>query len=187
VIEVILIGLSLSVDALAVALCAGMSIGEGRLFHALRISAFFGFFQFAMPVAGWYAGSVFAGYIEAFDHWAAFGLLAFVGGKMLLEALRAALRKDASPAAGGGDLRRLPTLIVLAFATSIDAFAVGLSFSVLRRPIWGPSLGIGAGTLGVCFLGFQSGRRIGTLLGKWAQAAGGLALIGLGLKILLEG
>jgi putative Mn2+ efflux pump MntP len=156
-------------------------------FYSIRASFFFGFFQFAMPVAGWYMGKTFASYIQAFDHWIAFGLLALIGGKMLFEAVRGG--KTGQKNSGdqqGGDIRSLPTLFVLSVATSIDALAVGLSFSLLGRSIWAPAALIAGITFAVCLTGFEFGRRIGSLLEKWAQISGGLILIGIGVKILLE-
>ncbi|MDR2619458.1 MAG: manganese efflux pump MntP family protein [Treponema sp.] len=192
-VSVILIGISLSMDAFAVSVSAGISIRERKLFHALRSSFFFGFFQFIMPVTGWYLGKTLAVYISAWDHWIAFGLLAFIGGKMIWETLRA--RKKTSEDKNGtapwngkspSDLRSLPFLLTLSFATSIDALAVGLSFSILNRGIWSAALAIGGITFAICITGFEFGRRIGALLEKWAEIAGGLILIGIGAKILAE-
>ena len=174
---VILIGFSLSIDAFAVSVGAGISRDLKR-FHAIRASLFFGLFQFLMPVAGWYLGSTFAAFMQAFDHWIAFGLLAFIGGKMILENLRGA--------ESSGDVRSLSNLLVLAVATSIDALAVGLSFSVLGHGIWFPAALIGGITFAVCLVGFGFGHLVGALLQKWAGIAGGLVLIGIGLKILIE-
>jgi len=176
--SVVLIGLSLSIDAFAVSVGAGISIKDLKRFHAMRASLFFGLFQFMMPVAGWYLGSAFAVYIQAFDHWIAFGLLAFIGGKMIWENLRGS---DSS-----GDIRGLPNLLVLAVATSIDALAVGLSFSILGQEVWLPAALIGCITFTVCLAGFAFGRLIGAVLQKWAGIAGGLVLIGIGVKILIE-
>jgi putative Mn2+ efflux pump MntP len=184
--QVVLIGFSLSMDAFAVSVSSGVSIRDLKIFHAFRASFFFGFFQFAMPVAGWYLGRTFAVYIEAFDHWTAFGLLAFIGGKMLFEALKGEKKPGIPAGRRGGDIRSLPCLVGLAVATSIDALAVGLSFSLLGQGIWGPALLIAGITFVVCLTGFEFGRRIGSLLEKWAEIAGGLILIGIGTKILLE-
>ena len=178
ILSIVLIGLSLSIDALAVSVGAGISIKDLKRFHAVRASLFFGLFQFLMPVAGWYLGSAFASYIQAFEHWVAFGLLAFVGGKMIWENLRGS--------ESSGDIRSLPSLLLLAVATSIDAMAVGLSFSVLGHGIWFPGALIGGITFVVCLAGFGFGRLIGVFFQKWAGIAGGLVLIGIGVKILIE-
>ena len=194
--SIVLISFSLAMDAFAVSVSSGMAIENLKMAHALRASLFFGAFQFIMPVAGWYVGGAFAAYISAWDHWTAFGLLAFIGGKMLVEALRpgkkavegapprdpASADREKSP----GDIRSLPYLLTLSVATSIDALAVGLSFSILSQGIWEPAAIIGSITFLVCMIGFEAGQRIGILLRKWAVIAGGLILIGIGLKILLE-
>ena len=184
VLSITLIGLSLSLDTFAISVGAGISIKDLKTFHAVRASFFFGAFQFLMPVAGWYLGSAFADYIQSFDHWVAFGLLALVGGKMILETLRAAGKEHR--AAPSADIRRLSCLLTLSVATSIDALAVGLSFSILSRSIWLPATAIGGITFVVSLIGFEFGRRIGVLLEKWAGIAGGLILIGIGVKILIE-
>jgi putative Mn2+ efflux pump MntP len=171
-------------DAFAVSLSSGISIRDLRFFYAVRASFFFGFFQFAMPVAGWYLGMAFASYIEAFDHWVAFGLLSLIGGKMLFETLRE--RKNEETGASGRDIRSLPCLFLLSVATSIDALAVGLSFSLLGQDIWVPAILISAITFAVCLAGFEFGRRIGAFLEKRTGILGGLILIGIGIKILLE-
>ncbi|MDR2133512.1 MAG: manganese efflux pump MntP family protein, partial [Treponema sp.] len=166
-------------------------------------------------------GSAFAAYISAYDHWIAFVILAFIGGKMIFEALRAknresggAARKEApcaeapgaprggdsggkalreesrggdrQPPSRTGDIRSLRTLLSLAVATSIDALAVGVSFAMFGRGIWGNAAVIGVITFLVCLSGFEFGRRVGLLFEKRANIAGGLVLVGIGLKILLE-
>ena len=176
--SVALIGLSLSMDAFAVSVGSGVSIKDLKPFHAARASLSFGLFQFAMPVAGWYLGTAFAAYIQAFDHWAAFGLLTFIGGKMIWESLRGS---DSA-----GDIRSLSCLLTLSVATSIDALAVGFSFSILSQGIWIPAAAIGGITFMTCLIGFEFGRRIGAFLEKSAGIAGGLILIGIGVKILIE-
>jgi putative Mn2+ efflux pump MntP len=199
-ISTVLIALSLSMDAFAVSVSSGICIRDLKLFHALRASFSFGLFQFLMPVLGWYLGSAFLAYISAWDHWIAFVLLGFIGGKMLIEAL-GKKKTEKNETAGSGpyqqktderdssssaDIRNFKTLLVLSIATSIDALAVGLSFSVLGGGIWVNSGIIGGITFAVCLIGFEFGRHIGFLFEKWAEAAGGLILIGLGIKILVE-
>jgi putative Mn2+ efflux pump MntP len=193
----VLIGLSLSMDAFAVSVCSGISIRELRAFHAVRASLFFGLFQFIMPVAGWFLGKTFISYIQAFDHWIAFGLLALIGGKMVWEAgQQAAGRKGTAdtgpdtekpvPSEGGADIRSMRILLTLAVATSIDALAVGFSFSILNRGIWGPATIIGGVTFAVCLTGVEFGRRVGLVFKQGAQMLGGFILIGIGIKILIE-
>jgi putative Mn2+ efflux pump MntP len=180
--SVILIGLSLSLDALAASVSSGVSIKELKLFYITRASFCFGLFQFLMPLIGYAVGRTFISYIAAYDHWIAFALLAFIGGKMLKDALSA--EPDSAPA--GADIRSFGPLLVLAIATSIDALAVGVSFSVTGHNIWTSAALIGGITFAVCFAGFEFGKRIGRLFEKRAVLAGGLILIVLGVKILVE-
>jgi putative Mn2+ efflux pump MntP len=186
VIEAVLIGGSLALDAFAVSVSSGVSIQGLEKRHEIRASFCFGCFQFLMPVAGWLLGKTFVSYIEAFDHWIAFGLLAFLGGKMLFQELVPKKRDAREAAASAGDIRRLPVLLLLAVATSIDALAVGISFSITGAHIWRSAAIIGVVTFAVCLLGFEFGRRAGTMFQKHAQIAGGLILTGIGIKILME-
>ncbi|MDR2109928.1 MAG: manganese efflux pump MntP family protein [Spirochaetaceae bacterium] len=198
--SLVLIGLSLSMDAFAVSVGAGISLRDLKLFHMIRASLSFALFQFFMPVAGWRLGETVSSYIEAYDHWAAFALLSLIGGRMVKEGFPSRAKP---PAPGGGaeknaaanrgnagDIRNMGTLLVLSLATSIDALAVGVSFSLLNREIWTPAALIGGVTFLVCLTGFGFARRVRDGLGfapeKWAQLAGGLILIGLGIKILAE-
>jgi putative Mn2+ efflux pump MntP len=183
-ISILLIGVSLSLDAFAVSVSSGISDRGINVFHMLRASFFFGAFQFVMPVIGWRLGNAFVSSITAFDHWIACALLAFIGGKMLVSALP---RKNRERAVKNGvDIQSLGNLFVLAVATSIDALAVGLTFSMVNRGIYLPALIIGCVTFGVCFLGFQCGKKIGRVFETGSQLAGGIILIGIGVKILLE-
>jgi putative Mn2+ efflux pump MntP len=188
-------------DAFAVSVSSGIAIPGLKPLYALRASFFFGLFQFLMPVAGWFLGSGFASYIGAFDHWVVFALLSFIGGKMALESLKG--RKGASGKVSAGkvpveeappnagkaktaDIRNLWTLLSISVATSIDALAVGVSFSLLNQGIWHNALIIGVVTFCCCFTGFEFGRRLGRLFEKWAGLAGGITLIAVGTKIMLE-
>jgi len=165
-------------DATAVAL--GVS-ASGRIRGrraATRLSFHFGFFQFLMPVLGWYGGSAFAGRVSAIDHWVAFGLLAFVGGRMI----RAGLRSDQD--ADVGDPSRGWTLVVLSLATSIDALAVGFSLAMLHVSIWYPSIVIGLVTCALSAVGVVLGARLGNVVGRRLEIVGGLVLIGVGLRVL---
>jgi putative Mn2+ efflux pump MntP len=191
----ILIGLSLSMDAFAVSVSSGICVQNLKIWHEIRSSAAFGLAQFVMPVAGWFLGAAFIAWIAPFDHWIAFAMLAFIGGKMLIGAIRSKpgcpeesageTAPDAS-AARADDITSLPYLLTVAFATSIDALAVGLSFGVLGHSLWLPAGIIGVVTFVVCLAGFALGKRAGLALGKYAQIAGGLVLIGIGVKILAE-
>ncbi|MDR1596126.1 MAG: manganese efflux pump MntP family protein [Treponema sp.] len=183
-IPIVLIGFSLAFDALAVSISSGISNRDLKMFYILRGSLFFGVFQIIMPIIGWFLGKTFVSYIQIFDHWAAFTLLAFIGGKMLIGAIPQKNRK--SGAEKNTDIRNIGNLITLAIATSIDALAVGLSFSMVNQNIWIPSLIIGCITFTVCFVGFEFGKKIGIAFGNGSQFIGGLILIGIGVKILLE-
>jgi putative Mn2+ efflux pump MntP len=187
-ISIALMGLSLSMDAFAVSVSSGIGIPGLRPFHAVRASLSFGLFQFIMPLAGWFLGSFFAVYIDAVDHWIAFGLLALIGGKELREALteKAAPEPGGPARRGASDIRNMLTLLNLSVATSIDALAAGISLSVIGRGVWFSAAIIGAITFLVCLCGFEFGRRLGHLFRKGARIAGGLILIGIGVKILAE-
>jgi putative Mn2+ efflux pump MntP len=146
------------------------------------MSGAFGFSQFVMPLIGWSAGRAVADLIEACDHWVAFGLLCLVGGKMIVEAFRNKDMEDA-PAA---DPTRGWNLLMLAVATSIDALAVGLSLALLDTAILYPSVVIGVTAFAMTWAGMVFGARIGACLGRRVGIAGGLILIGIGIRILWE-
>jgi putative Mn2+ efflux pump MntP len=182
--SIVLIGISLSMDACAVSVSAGVSIRGLKKFYMIRSAFFCGLFQFIMPVMGYYLGKAIVSYIEAFDHWVAFALLAGIGGKMLYEALLK--NKKPKQDETGSDIRSLKTLLVLAVATSIDALAVGISLSMMSLGIWLSATLIGGITFVICLLGFEFGKRIGLFFEKGSQIAGGIILIAIGVKILLE-
>lgn len=176
----ILLSVGLAMDAFSVALVAGFGLGKVKLGDSLKVSMVFGFAHVFMPVLGWYLGSTVIELIQKWDHWIAFILLAFVGGKMLMEGLD----KDADDI-NASDLLGFASLIMFTVAVSIDALAVGLSFSVQGLSIWVPSLYMGAGTAIFTFLGLNLGNRTGQRFGKKAQVFGGLVLILIGLRIVL--
>ncbi len=183
-----LMGLALSMDALAVSISASICSDSIPRAVGLRAALFFGLFQFAMPLAGWLLGSAFRQYIQAYDHWIAFGLLAFVGGKMLWEGIRLripAFCPDPDDVKDHG-IMKIHSLAILALATSIDALAVGLSLSVIGSPILWPSVIIGLTTFAVCLMGIQFGKNLKRLFGDWADIVGGIVIIGIGTKILIE-
>jgi len=175
------IALALAMDAFAVALATGMNLATLTGRHLFRLGFHFGLFQALMPVIGWLAGLTVQQHIAAWDHWIAFGLLAFVGGHMLWEA-----GSEAHEEKRANDPTRGLSLIMLSVATSIDALAVGFSLSVLGVSIWMPAVVIGlvAGALTVA--GMLLGRRAGDQWGPRVEIIGGLVLIGIGLKILAE-
>lgn len=183
-----LMGLALSMDALAVSISASICTDSIPRAVSLRAAAFFGFFQFAMPLTGWLLGSTFRQLIQGYDHWIAFGLLAFVGGKMLWEGIRVripAYCPDPDEIKDHG-IMKIHSLLLLALATSIDALAVGLSLCMIGSPILWPSGIIGVTTFVVCLLGIQFGKNLKRLFGDWADIVGGIVLIGIGTKILIE-
>jgi putative Mn2+ efflux pump MntP len=175
----LLIALGLSMDAFAVSTACGVQVGAVRYGLVLRVALAFGFFQFIMPVIGWFAGSTFAAWVQAVDHWIAFALLAAIGGRMIW----ASFRDHKVP---GKDPSRGWNLLVLALATSIDALAVGLSLALLKTSIWFPSLVIGIVAAVLSALGALFGCRLGHHFGVWAERAGGLVLIGIGARILIQ-
>jgi putative Mn2+ efflux pump MntP len=187
VISILLIAVALSLDAFAVSVASGICVSNLKFRHALRSSFSFGAFQFAMPLAGWLLGGTFRAYIQGFDHWIGFGLLALVGGKMIKESFETKNPASCSDEEKAkADIRDPKTLILLSVATSIDALAVGLSYSVVNAPILGPAAVIGTVTFLVCLVGAEFGKRIGSRFKRWADLAGGIVLIGLGVNILIE-
>jgi len=177
-VSIFLIAVGLSMDSLAVAIASGLTIRRTRFQQALRIAVFFGLFQALMPMAGWLAGLSLRGFISGIAHWVAFGLLAVIGGKMIVESFK---QEDASRASGP---LTLPVLLLLSVATSIDALAVGLSLSFLKIPIVGPALLIGVVTFSISLLGGLIGSRLGHHCGRRIEALGGLILLAIGVKIL---
>ncbi len=175
----LLIAVGLAMDAFAVSTACGVQIAVVRYGHVLRVALAFGFFQFMMPVIGWFAGSTFSGWLEAVDHWVAFGLLTVIGVRMIWESFREEETPDRDPTRGWH-------LLVLAVATSIDALAVGLGLAFLGVSIWIPSLVIGIVAAILSAVGALFGCRLGRRFGVWAERAGGLVLIGIGVKILIE-
>mgnify|MGYP002595682304 CR=1 FL=1 len=184
--ELFLIGVGLSMDAFAVAICQGLSMTRIKWGHALTVGLYFGGFQALMPLLGWVLGSQFSGYIQQYDHWVAFILLLLIGGNMIREALSGEEDEAEDTAAGGGPDHK--KLFLMAIATSIDALAVGLSFSLLNINVWGPSTLIGVVCAVITALGLLAGKGLAhaDIFGRRAELVGGCVLIGIGLKILYE-
>lgn len=180
--ELFLIAVGLSADAFSVSVCKGLNMRKLNLKHAYVIALFFGVFQAVMPLLGYLLGTGFSEYIEKYDHWIAFVLLAFIGGKMALEAIR---EKDGE-AEEKTDTLSIGELTVLAVATSIDALAVGITFAFLKVNILPSVLLIGVTTFALSLGGVLLGNRFGTKYKSKAEIAGGVILILIGLKILLE-
>ena len=179
-VELFLLAVGLSMDAFAVSVCKGLSTPRVRVKHMLLCGAYFGGFQALMPLLGYLAGSTVSAVIARYDHWIAFGLLAFIGGRMLWESARG---KEEGGQPSLGALRKL---LVLSIATSIDALAVGVSLAVLRENIWVNAAWIGCVTFALSALGVLAGRRLGRRMQRCATVAGGLVLIFIGAKILIE-
>jgi manganese efflux pump family protein len=178
VISIFFIALGLSADCFAVALSSSISKKALPLWQGGRVALFFGVFQSAMTLLGWWAGSYILSYIKNFDHWIAFGLLAFVGGKMIWESIHEKEERT--------DITRWRYLFLLAVATSLDALAVGISFAFLQVNLAIASITIGVVALAITFIGFLAGKKIGEIVGKRAEIIGGIILIGIGIQILLE-
>jgi putative Mn2+ efflux pump MntP len=176
----VLIALGLAMDAFAVSIASGLSIPRLTPRHVFRMAFHFGLFQALMPVLGWLAGRTVASLIGAWDHWIALALLAFIGGRMLWEARTDDARKE------GADPTRGWTLVTLSVATSIDALAVGLSMAMLGVSVWVPALVIGVVAAAMSTIGIAFGSRLGRRWGRWSQVVGGLVLIGIGVRIVIE-
>lgn len=181
--ELFLIAVGLSMDAFAVSVCKGLGMKRLNMRQAAVIALFFGAFQGLMPVIGWALGTQFERYITPVDHWIAFVLLALIGGKMLWEALRGGDDELACPVDQKLDFKEL---VMLAVATSIDALAVGITFAFLRVDIVASAGLIGVTTFALSLVGVAVGHRFGARYEKAATIAGGVVLILIGLKILLE-
>lgn len=170
----------LGMDAFSVAVASGGVLGSVSIRQAFRLSFHFGLFQFAMPVVGWLIGSLVVDQIKEIDHWIAFALLGAIGARMIWEAVKS------EPEAVPKDPTRGMSLVMLSVATSIDALAVGLTLAFIGTPILPPSILIGLVAANMTLLGLLLGRYAGRILGGRVEIAGGLILIGIGLKILLE-
>ena len=184
IIELALIGAGLSMDAFAVSVCKGLGMKRLNMRQAFVIALFFGVFQAVMPVIGWVLGTGFQSYISPVDHWIAFALLAFIGGKMLFDAFHDDKRDD--DAASANAPLDLKELTMLAIATSIDALAVGITFAFLQVDIVPAVTLIGVITFALSFAGVVIGHFFGARFEKPATIVGGVVLILIGLKILLE-
>ena len=180
--ELLLLALSVSMDAFAVSMCKGLSVKKAGPKECLTCGAWFGGFQALMPLAGFFLGALFAGKIEAFDHWVAFGLLAIIGANMLKEVFE----ENCECCDKNADFS-VKTMFVMAIATSIDALAVGVSLAMAGNVKIVPAvLLIGAFTFSFSAMGVKIGNIFGSRFEKKAQVTGGVILILLGVKILLE-
>ncbi|MBE7025933.1 MAG: manganese efflux pump [Ruminococcaceae bacterium] len=170
----------LSMDAFAVAMCKGLCMQRFRVRHSVLVGIYFGTFQAVMPLIGYFLGINFAERIQNVDHWIAFGLLAFLGLKMLYEAL------GKNEEDQNGDALDCKTMLALSLATSIDALAVGISFAVLQTEIFSAVAVIGITTFCLSAVGVKIGSAFGKRYKTGAEISGGIILIGIGIKILIE-
>ena len=182
--EIFMIGVGLSMDAFAVAICKGLNMHRLDQAQTLVIALFFGGFQALMPFLGWLLGRQFEAYITSFDHWIAFALLTFIGGRMIWEVVRK--KEDAPNSASGGQKLDIKELLILAIATSIDALAVGISFAFLQVRIVAAITLIGCTPFVLSAAGVCVGHKFGAKDEDKATLAGGIILILIGVKILLE-
>lgn len=178
--ELLILAIGVSMDALAVAICKGLAISRLKARHMLIVGAWFGIFQALMPTIGWLLGSAFAELITAIDHWIAFVLLAIIGGNMVREALGKDEEEGVDPSLA------FAGMLMLAIATSIDALAVGVTFAFLKVNIAAAVLLIGLCTFTISAVGVKIGNVFGTRFKSRAELLGGVVLILIGVKILLE-
>ncbi|HDY90003.1 MAG TPA: manganese efflux pump [bacterium] len=176
------IAAGLAMDAFAVSVSTGIKLGcSVKIHHTFRLAFNFGFFQFIMTVLGWYSGYSVERIIKAYDHWIAMALLVFIGVKMIFDSFR---NKEYT------ELECDPTkginVLILSIATSIDAFAVGLSLGVLNLGIWYPSIIIGLVAAVFTIIGMKLGSRVGIKFSHRTEILGGIILIGIGIKIFVE-
>lgn len=170
---------SMSADAFAASISKGVALKKPRLRDAMRVGAIFGIVETLTPLIGWAIGLFASRFVEAVDHWVAFVILAIVGGKMLYEGLSRAEEERR-------EAHSLGVLILTAIGTSIDAMAVGVTLALIDIDIWMMAAMIGAATFVMATIGIMTGHYLGTRVGKMAEIFGGVCLIAIGLKILLE-
>lgn len=181
--EIFMIGVGLSMDAFAASVCKGLNMRRMNIKNMLVIGLFFGGFQALMPVVGWVLGKQFENYITSVDHWVAFALLVFIGGKMIYDVFEDKGEDDYGEKTDRVDVKEIFTL---AIATSIDALAVGISFAFLQVDIVKAASVIGITTFLLSAVGVAVGNIFGAKYEKKATLAGGIILVLIGLKILLE-
>ena len=181
--EILLISVSLAADAFAVSICKGLSLKKINIKDAVKIGIWFGLFQALMPTIGFFLGETFEHIITSMDHWIAFILLAIIGGKMIAEVIKGV---DNDEEESNQDKLDLKELTIMAVATSIDALAVGITFAFLSYPLAESVTIIGVTTFVISIAGVYIGNIFGSRYKKGASLIGGIILILIGLKILLE-
>lgn len=176
---IFLIALSMAMDAFAVSLGSGVKIGPGPR-PVFRIAFHFGLFQALLPIIGWLFGNTIEPYVKGIDHWVAFGLLAFVGIRMVRSGLSKGKEESQKDPSRGW------TMVMLSIAVSIDALAIGLSLAFLGITIWTPAIVIGLVTGALSLIGLRVGNGVGKKYGKPVEVLGGLVLIGIGVRIVVS-
>jgi len=177
---VFLLAIGLSFDSFAVSVCSGLNLPHIRFFQAAKIAIFLALFQAVMPLIGWLVGNSMKSLIEPVDHWLAFGLLSLIGGKMIIESfINSETREIKNPL-------NIGVILTLSIATSIDALAVGFSFSTFLDKILVAVIIIGSVTFIASMLGILLGKKTGPKFNRYSEIAGGLILIFIGTKILIE-
>ena len=180
ILTIVLLAIGLSFDSFAVSVCSGLNLPHIRFYQAAKIAIFLALFQAFMPLIGWLVGNSVKSLIEPVDHWIAFGLLSLIGGKMILESfLSTEAREIKNPL-------HIRVILLLSLATSIDALAVGFSFATMWNKIFLAVFIIGAVTFIASMLGILLGKKTGPKINRFAEITGGLILIGIGSKILIE-
>ena len=177
--ELILLAFALAMDCFAVSVVSGVIVRKNDARLIVRLAFLFGFFQALMPLIGWFLTNRFAAALEAWDHWIAFAMLAFIGGKMILDSFKEEEEAGLNP-------RDFRTQVALAVATSIDALACGVSFALIGCDIWLCILVIGLTTAAFSIAGLHLGHKVGTRFRRNSTLVGGAILILIGLKILVE-
>lgn len=181
--EIFLIAVGLCFDTLAISLIGGACMKDVSLAKRLKVLFFFAFFQGGLTFLGWALGSTVNQYIEKYDHWVAFLLLAWIGGNMIVESFKKGEEQESV------DLLNTGKLVLSSVATSIDAFAVGISFAMIQMKlsaILEATLVIALVTAAAAEVGLRGGKKLGELIGSKCDLLGGLILIGIGVKILIE-
>lgn len=177
--ELLVIGIGLAMDAFAVSVCKGLSMKKMNWKSAIIIASYFGIFQAGMPIIGYLLGTTFSGFVESVDHWIAFILLAIIGGNMIKESTDDEIEKR-------NDRIDIKTMALLAIATSIDALAIGVTFAFFKTDLVKAITIIGLITFALSILGVKIGNRFGDKFQNKAELTGGIILIIIGLKILIE-
>jgi len=180
VVTIFLLALALAIDAFAVAVAAGSVLGRAHRRQVFRLSFHFGLFQFLMPLLGWLVGREVVKVIEAYDHWVAFGLLGLIGGRMIFSSMSGEAQRLS------GDMTRGWMLVGLSLATSMDALAVGFSLAFAHTEIIIPAIIIGVVAGVMTMTGMRLGERFSQILGRKMELIGGLILIFIGFRIVLE-